>query len=40
MIENQSHKEDKLTKRISEEITTGVRCSAATGDSINIKSFI
>ncbi|CAD8114385.1 unnamed protein product [Paramecium sonneborni] len=40
MIENQNHKDDKITKRISEEITTGVRCSAATGDSINIKSFI
>ncbi|CAK58843.1 unnamed protein product (macronuclear) [Paramecium tetraurelia] len=40
MMENQSQKDDKLTKRTSEEITTGVRCSAATGDSINIKSFI
>ncbi|CAD8070950.1 unnamed protein product [Paramecium sonneborni] len=40
IMENQSHKNDKITKRISEEITTGVRCSAATRDSINIKSFI
>lgn len=39
-MENYSQKDDKLTKRTSEEITTGVRCSAATGDSINIKSFI
>ncbi|CAD8189324.1 unnamed protein product [Paramecium pentaurelia] len=40
IMENYSQKDDKLTKRTSEEITTGVRCSAATGDSINIKSFI
>ncbi|CAD8191319.1 unnamed protein product [Paramecium octaurelia] len=40
LIESQNNKDDKLTKRISEEITKGVRCSTAPGDSLNIKSFV
>ncbi|CAD8205850.1 unnamed protein product [Paramecium pentaurelia] len=39
--ENNKIKEDRIiTKRTSEEFTTGVRWSAATGESIHMKTFI